>query len=268
MKLIGEAPEDLTGQFEELRSLSLRVSGSATPRHRGMRVPPGSDLLLQAKSDKAVYILRGGVLTLNLRGVALAAYAPGDLVGLEHALSGQEISIVGDLEVTVDEYDLSAVLQLADRSGVSVMAAALGVYAGIFLSVYSGRSSDAEGLVSRRVRSFAAGATIIKQGDKGADIYTMVTGTATVLVDGEELGEILPDEVFGALAALGQIPRTATVIAKEPCLVLVIERERLIDLIRHRPAVIERMIFDLATVVQELSSAVVEAKRRGRSARL
>ena len=71
----------------------------------------------------------------------------------------------------------------------------------------------------------AAGEAIVTQGDDGDLVYVIEDGRVSVSRNGEALGELGPDDVFGELALLFDVPRTATVTASEPVLLRTLARD-------------------------------------------
>ena len=67
-----------------------------------------------------------------------------------------------------------------------------------------------------RIRELAAGEVLIRQGDRGDDLYLLLDGVLVVDVDGRELGEIGPGAIVGERAALEGGVRTATLRAVTP----------------------------------------------------
>jgi MFS family permease len=69
------------------------------------------------------------------------------------------------------------------------------------------------------------GDEIVRQGDDGDFVYVIEEGRASVSRDGEVLRELGPDDVFGELALILDVPRTATVTATEPVVLRTLARE-------------------------------------------
>ena len=74
-------------------------------------------------------------------------------------------------------------------------------------------------------RRATAGEAIVTQGDDGDLVYVIEAGRVSISRDGEALGELGPDDVFGELALLLDVPRTATVTASEPVLLRTLARD-------------------------------------------
>lgn len=64
--------------------------------------------------------------------------------------------------------------------------------------------------------SAQVGEEIVRQGDEGDVVYVIAEGRVSVSRDGEQLRELGPADVFGELALILDVPRTATVTALEP----------------------------------------------------
>jgi hypothetical protein len=99
----------------------------------------------------------------------------------------------------------------------------------------------------RRV-SFDAGAEIIRQGDPGDCFYIVETGGVEALVDDLPVRSLREGDSFGEIALLRDVPRTATVRATEPSVMVAIDRDR----------------FLAAVTGQRAASAAAEEVIRGR----
>jgi predicted MFS family arabinose efflux permease len=72
----------------------------------------------------------------------------------------------------------------------------------------------------------AAGEAITRQGDREADrFYVIVSGEVDVLVDGEHVRTEGPGDSFGEIALLRDVPRTATVVARNDVELRALRRE-------------------------------------------
>ena len=89
-------------------------------------------------------------------------------------------------------------------------------------------------------RPVRAGEQLFQQGDKGSSLFVVRSGRIQLLVTdhaGQEivLAELGPGEVFGELSVLDGLPRTATARAVEDGVLLSLDRDDLVALVRRIP---------------------------------
>ena len=95
-----------------------------------------------------------------------------------------------------------------------------------------------EHLASRlEVRSAPAGTKIISEGEPGDDFYIIVEGHTDVARGGEHLRVQGPGESFGEIALLHDVPRTATVTARDQVKLATIRRADFLAVVTGHPAV-------------------------------
>ena len=82
-----------------------------------------------------------------------------------------------------------------------------------------------------------AGRTIMTQGDRGAEMFVVVSGSAWIERDGESLGDRGAGEVLGEIALLDGGPRTATVTLAENSRLLVLARREFQSMLDEFPEV-------------------------------
>jgi len=70
-----------------------------------------------------------------------------------------------------------------------------------------------------------AGALLFEQGDAGNGFYAVVDGTADITGDGVLVRTVGPGETFGEIALLHDVPRTATIRARDDLTVLELDRD-------------------------------------------
>ncbi|HEV2763527.1 MAG TPA: peptidase domain-containing ABC transporter [Pyrinomonadaceae bacterium] len=83
-------------------------------------------------------------------------------------------------------------------------------------------------LGSMQTRDYAAGETIIREGDPGGAFYVLRAGSARVVKEsagGKVLAHLKAGDAFGELALLTGQPRAASVVAREPSSVFRLDRE-------------------------------------------
>jgi len=105
---------------------------------------------------------------------------------------------------------------------------------------------------------FEPGEKMIKEGEDAEYVYTLLRGTANVLSGHTEVGKIRQGEIFGALAALTNKKRNASVIALTPCTLLSVPKDQFIDLVKARPETCLKMIKTMARQISELNSKLQE----------
>ena len=82
----------------------------------------------------------------------------------------------------------------------------------------------------------AAGAVVIKEGDAGDRFYLIEEGKVVVSRAGAVLRMLGPGDFFGEIALLRDVPRTATVMAEEPCSLLALDRQHFLAAVTGSPA--------------------------------
>ena len=77
------------------------------------------------------------------------------------------------------------------------------------------------------ISSFQAGATLVRQGQPGSDVYLVLDGVVRVVRDGEPLADYGPGALLGERAHLEGGVRTASLVAVSPCKVAATGGEQL-----------------------------------------
>lgn len=201
------------------------------------------------REGRNLYLLTSGQVSLILGEKVLLEYEAGDLLGLESLASNTCRVVAHGFAVKATPISLRLI---EDQLGKQDLSSLTLSFTNLLLQAYAGQLPDSTEF-EPAIRRYEAGETIVEQGSKGGEIFTLLEGRANAIVDGKTVGEIHSDEVFGALAALTQMERTATIRAQKDCLVLSLPRDRLLELIKLRPGTIEKLIADLARVIKDLN---------------
>ncbi|CAK0775367.1 hypothetical protein CCP3SC5AM1_90014 [Gammaproteobacteria bacterium] len=112
-----------------------------------------------------------------------------------------------------------------------------------------------------RIKSLRPDEVILTEGATNHEVYLMLEGQASVLVNGHQVGSIEQDEVFGEISFLTEQPRSASVVATSACLVQIIERDQFALLIKSRPELLRRTATTLAQRIVELNTQLISLGR-------
>jgi len=116
-------------------------------------------------------------------------------------------------------------------------------------------------VASSEKRSYPAGSIVLHKGDVGEMVYLIVKGKVKVVVthpDGKEiiLNVLKSGDFFGEMAIFGDMPRSATIVAKKDCECLVISRETIIDQIKKNPSIALKLLSDMSRRVREADEQI------------
>ncbi|MGI8925435.1 MAG: Crp/Fnr family transcriptional regulator [Tepidiformaceae bacterium] len=103
-------------------------------------------------------------------------------------------------------------------------------------------ADDVRALASTaRLRSFASGATVFREGEPGDSLYVVVEGHVRIVVGSSTGNEttvaiVGPGDCFGEFALLDGRPRSASAVAAEATRTFVVTREAFVTWLTERPA--------------------------------
>jgi hypothetical protein len=84
--------------------------------------------------------------------------------------------------------------------------------------------------------AFAKGDTIVREGEPGERFYVVGEGTVEVSSNTEVVRTLGPGDYFGEIALLRDVPRTATVTARDDVEVFALDREEFVAAVTGNPA--------------------------------
>lgn len=114
---------------------------------------------------------------------------------------------------------------------------------------------------------FAEGEQIVVEADQGDTLYQIVGGRVAVIktMEGGEQREVVrlgAPAFFGEMSVFNEEPRSATVQAVEPCLLLEVERNDLRPLLEKYPAIVEQLARIISERRAELLKLTPESKAK------
>ena len=90
------------------------------------------------------------------------------------------------------------------------------------------------------------GRTLIKQGDRGREFFTLLEGEATVAQGGKTLRTLRDGDFFGEIALVTDVPRTSTVTTTSAVRLLVLTKRDFQRLMREQPSIQRKVLEALA----------------------
>lgn len=112
--------------------------------------------------------------------------------------------------------------------------------------------------------TFNAGQELFHQGDQGDAMYVILAGIADVLIDNDKGGQIAVAEMrknnfVGDMAILGDVPRTATIKARESLTTLRISKDMFYRLVAEVPQMAIEVMRELAHRLEDTNKKLREA---------
>jgi serine/threonine protein phosphatase PrpC len=115
-------------------------------------------------------------------------------------------------------------------------------------------------------KRYHVGDVVIREGELGADLFLLVRGFLSVTKDGVELNTLSKGKHFGELALISDQVRSATVTAMEDSLVLRVERDAFLSLLREDSVVAAKLLWrflqETAGRIKDLSVSYAETIRK------
>lgn len=204
-----------------------------------------------------VLLLVSGSARLESDGRTLCHYDDGDLVGVAEVMGMLKGRLVADslIDFQPIEWDaLWAHVQSSSERQALWSRWLVGESVRSLLAL--GQCQQEEHRPAFGVRHFAEGEMMIRQGSEPDEVYAILQGSAEVLHNGTRVGEVLAQEIFGAMAFLTGQPRSADVIAREACSVMVVPGADFQQLLQSHPHIGMNLLRSMARQVAAMNRQV------------
>ena len=241
-------PESCQELWQQCQDMLVDLVQHLPVKTKSLILP--SQSTLDFNNKQSFYCLKEGILKEYFNDTLIVNYEEDDLVGLQCLVDNNQLRIETDFAVTVDEYDIKDFLNYiaADAEYLLKWHKYLATLNQSW-HLLASEHCQGEIVFHPEIREYDQGQTIIHQGDTDNEVFTLISGSAGVIVQGTQVGKIHCDEVFGALAALTGTPRTADVVALSDCTVLVVSADRFQELLVNRPETVAKLIEDMARTI-------------------
>lgn len=246
--------------------LKLLELHSAVGKERLLLV--SEDIFADPTAKNKLYRIIDGNILFDCDGRPVFVYEPGDVIGIHQAV-GHSMGVYRcNFSVKCVEFDVAELLNAirAVPENLTIWSEALALHGSAYLSLaMSFLPPEKEYRPS--ILAFQSGTAIIEQGSLGSDVYSLLEGSAKVIINGLTVGTIEKDNIFGVFAALTGKPRSASIVAQENCLAMKLDKDKFLDLIRNKPHAIEKLVREMVHVIEDLNEKVIasqnpESKRK------
>ncbi len=102
-----------------------------------------------------------------------------------------------------------------------------------------------------------AGKVILDEGAAGQACYVVVDGRVAVLRKGRKVAEIGPGEIFGEIALLDRLPRTATCRALTDVTLLEFKQRDFESVLKESPTITRKLLTAMASRLREADARAV-----------
>lgn len=253
-----------TEQFEKVDNHCkqlLEIALREIPAHGAPLSYAGfEDLYADATNKDLVFVVEEGAVGHQQEGKTLFHYDAGDLFGMAQGEEMPRAKYYAESPVILRPYKRDDLWNAAMANTTKAR------QWGDYLISDCGRQSAVIAAIEPEVdrtslgfKTFKPGEVIIEEGTESDTVYSIVEGHAQVTVNGIKVGEVLEDEIFGALSLLTNSPRTATVVADRRCLVMVVPRHQFETMIKTHPRICLSLMENMARQIVSLNTQVTKA---------
>lgn len=259
MYLLGEQPAYADAWVNRLQAMAPQLLQDLVPSAPALEFEQIADL--GAVLDPAnLYYLERGLIHARMNERNLFYLHEGDLLGWRLDNDLPHCLFSADGPVRLVPYSRQAFLaHVATRPESQQLLVEYLTGQSVLLCDAITRLKQPEFRSSNGFKQVASGETLITEGDDADHVFVIIEGHAEAFVDGQKVGDVAKDEIFGAMAVFTNEKRSATVIASEPCTVMLIPREQFLSLIQTNPRIAHSLIESMARRIDLLNRQLTAA---------
>jgi len=101
------------------------------------------------------------------------------------------------------------------------------------------------------VHEFAAGDIVMREGDRGDQLFVVLEGLVHIIHGGQTLSEVAPGEHFGEMALIRSAPRSASAKAVEASELISIRRSDFFEILRSEQELAARLLWQFLGVLAD-----------------
>lgn len=258
MFFLGNTPEQVEQLLERGQILSEKLmadyAGPAVEQTYSQDAQ-----ILESFTSEQLGRVKTGLITVVSKGVEVACYEPGDLIGLSRVfgLPYAELKVEDPVEVDLIHRDDFVSFVNDDPMRQHRWSNYLLTSVALYQQVLAHFHVQVQIQTPKGFQQIHDGDVIIREGEQADTVYQLMSGSADVTVNGVMVGEILDGEIFGAMAVFTGETRNATVTAREDCQLLAIPKEQFVELIRAQPETAITLLDNMSRRIKSLNEQVL-----------
>lgn len=258
MYLLGEQPAYADALINRLQTIPARLLERLSPSGPALEFAAVDDLTAVLPGHQ-LFMLESGLLHGCIDERPLFYLHEGDLVGLRQDAGLPRCRLCSDSPLALTPYLRSEVFQhiYADPERSELFLQYLAGQTAL-LSDAVARLKQPEFRTTNGFQRVARGAVLIRQGDEADHVFVIIEGHAEAFVDGHKVGDVLKDEIFGAMAVFTAEKRNADVIASEPSTIMLIPKDQFLSLTQSNPKIAHSLIESMARRIDLLNKQVTQ----------
>lgn len=260
MYLLGEQPAYADQLISHLQGIPTQLLEGLEPSGPALHFEQTDDLGAILPGNQ-LFLIQDGLLHAQVDDRPLFYLQEGDLLGLRQGIDLPRCIYSSEEPIQLLPYARGAVFKhiyACERRQELFIQYLIGHTA--LLSDALARLKQPEIRPATGFQHFAAGEELIHQGDDADHVFVIIEGHAEAHVDGHKVGDVQKDEIFGAMAVFTREKRSATVIASEPCTVMVIPKEQFLSLMQSNPRIAHSLIESMARRIDLLNKEVTQLR--------
>ncbi|GLX15127.1 cAMP-binding protein A [Pseudomonas straminea] len=256
MYLLGEQPAYADQLISRLQSIPAKLLDGLTPCGEPLQIERSENLAADLPSNQ-LFIIDNGLLHALVDERPLFYLQEGDLVGLRQGIDLPSCRYTSDEPLTLIPYSRSDVFKhiYAEEARQELFIQYLVGHTAL-LSDALARIKQPEIRPATGFKHFAQGDALINQGDEADHVFIIIEGHAEAFVDDVKVGDVQKDEIFGAMAVFTNEKRSATVLASQPCTVMVIPKDQFLSLMESNPRIAHSLVESMARRIDLLNKEI------------
>lgn len=210
----------------------------------------------------SLYLVKEGTINETFDNQLIVTYEEGDLIGVDSLFHAKSNRYENDFAVKAVEYNGQRLMDeiFNDKNKFLAWNRYLSCLSQSY-QILMCHFSQQDSAFNPEFRHYEKGDVIIEENTEGDEVFTLITGSAKVMLNNTQVGEINQDEIFGAIAALTNTKRNASIIATSHCDTIVVKSDSFRDLLAARPDTVQKLVHDMARTIVSSNERIIELSK-------